>query len=109
MTEFFDVVIIGAGPAGITCALELARNNKKVLILEQDSQVGGISKTINYKQNRIDIGGHRFFSKSEWVKRWWMELLEPCTLEEAYIKDKCMLKRDRLSRIYFEGKFYDYP
>ncbi|MGC8503105.1 NAD(P)/FAD-dependent oxidoreductase [Desulfurella sp.] len=109
MTEFFDVVIIGAGPAGITCALELARNNKKVLVLEQDSQVGGISKTINYKQNRIDIGGHRFFSKSEWVKRWWMELLEPCTLEEAYIKDKCMLKRDRLSRIYFEKKFYDYP
>lgn len=109
MEEHFDVVVIGAGPAGITCALELARKNKSVLVLEQDSQVGGISKTINYKQNRIDIGGHRFFSKSEWVKQWWLELLEPCDLKEAHTKDNCMLKRDRLSRIYFEGKFYDYP
>lgn len=109
MKKSFDVVIIGAGPAGITCAYELSKQNKKVLVLEQDGQVGGISKTINYKQNRIDIGGHRFFSKSDWVINWWLELLKPCTLEYARAKDDCMLKRKRLSRICFENKFYDYP
>jgi len=107
--KHFDVIIIGAGPAGITAAVEATKQNKSVLVIEEDSLVGGISKTINYKQNRIDIGGHRFFSKSDWVLNWWKELLKPCLLEEAHKIDECMLKRKRLSRIYFENKFYDYP
>ena len=62
------VVIIGAGPAGLTAAYELAtRSNKHIVVLEADSQVGGISKTVDYNGNKIDIGGHRFFSKSDWV------------------------------------------
>ena len=69
-------VIAGAGPAGLTAALELLRRSDITpLVIEADTQVGGISKTINYRGNRMDLGGHRFFSKSDWVMRWWQEIL----------------------------------
>src|ERR1700727_804826 len=69
-------VIAGAGPAGLTAALELLRRSDITpLVIEADGQVGGISKTINYRGNRMDLGGHRFFSKSDWVMRWWQEIL----------------------------------
>ena len=70
------IVIIGAGPAGLTAAFELLkRGETNVKIIEQGNQVGGISKTIVHNGNRIDIGGHRFFSKSDWVMDWWAEKL----------------------------------
>src|SRR6266446_5319487 len=69
-------VIAGAGPAGLTAALELLRRTDITpIVIEADAQVGGISKTINYRGNRMDLGGHRFFSKSDWVMRWWQEIL----------------------------------
>src|ERR1700731_5318845 len=69
-------VIAGAGPAGLTAALELLRRSDiQPLVFESDTQGGGISKTINYRGNRMDLGGHRFFSKSDWVMRWWQEIL----------------------------------
>src|SRR5216683_5998991 len=69
-------VIAGAGPAGLTAALELLRRSDITpIVFEADTQVGGISKTINYRGNRMDLGGHRFFSKSDWVMRWWQEIL----------------------------------
>ena len=69
-------VIIGAGPAGLTAAYELLTKTDIVpVIIEADRQVGGLSKTINYKGNKIDIGGHRFFSKSERVINWWLHFL----------------------------------
>jgi len=65
-------LIAGAGPAGLTAALELLRHTDvKPIVIEADAQVGGISKTINYRGNRMDLGGHRFFSKSDWVMDWW--------------------------------------
>ena len=71
-------IIIGAGPAGLTAALELLRRTDIVpVILEASQEIGGISRTIRYKGNRMDIGGHRFFSKSDRVMQWWMELLPP--------------------------------
>src|SRR6201997_1044551 len=71
-----DTVIIGAGPAGLTAGLELVRAGKPdVLVLEATDDIGGLSKTVNYKGNRIDIGGHRFFSKSDWVMNWWQSVL----------------------------------
>src|SRR4030088_1560670 len=69
-------VIAGAGPAGLTAALELLRRSDITpLVFDADSQVGGISKTVTYRGNRMDLGGHRFFSKSDWVMRWWQEIL----------------------------------
>src|SRR5881296_2714282 len=69
-------VIIGAGPAGLTAAFELlTRSDLKVVVLERSSYMGGISRTVNYKGNRIDIGGHRFFSKSDRVMEWWLNIL----------------------------------
>ena len=67
-------IIIGAGPAGLTAAYELlTRSNIKPIVLESSTYMGGISRTVNYKGNRIDIGGHRFFSKSDRVMNWWLE------------------------------------
>ena len=64
-------VIAGAGPAGLTAALELLRRSDVTpIVFEAETQVGGISKTVNYRGNRMDLGGHRFFSKSDWVMRW---------------------------------------
>ena len=69
-------IIIGAGPAGLTAALELLRNSDVVpLIVEETNAIGGISQTVNYRGNRIDIGGHRFFSKSDRVMAWWQDIL----------------------------------
>ena len=70
------IVIIGAGPAGLTAALELLRGARcRVIVLEASGDLGGISKTVQFKGNRIDIGGHRFFSKSDWVMDWWQEIM----------------------------------
>src|SRR5471032_3097103 len=69
-------VVAGAGPAGLTAALELLRQSDIIpIVFEADAQVGGISKTVEYRGNRMDLGGHRFFSKSDWVMRWWQEIL----------------------------------
>ena len=69
-------IIIGAGPAGLTAAYELlTRTGIKPIVLEQSAYMGGISRTVNFKGNRIDIGGHRFFSKSDRVMEWWLRLM----------------------------------
>ena len=128
-------VIIGAGPAGLTAALELARRSDiRPLVLEASGDNGGISKTIDHHGNRIDIGGHRFFSKSDRVMAWWLEILPlqrapggmPLELDIRYHQrarpvavpadgpdpereDEVMLVRHRVSRIFYDGKFYDYP
>lgn len=126
-------VIVGAGPAGLTSALELLRrSDAKPVVFEADSQLGGISKTVNYHGNRMDLGGHRFFSKSDWVMSWWQSILPVETapalrghaLRLAYQgqdrvfvtrdtresqSDKVLLVRSRLSRILYRRKFFDYP
>lgn len=123
-------IIIGAGPAGLTAAYELLeKTDIKPVIFEGSPDIGGISKTINYKGNRIDIGGHRFFSKSERVMQWWRDILplqgRPARddlllhrevslsdLEGAPDPEGCdqvMLVRNRISRIFFLRSFFDYP
>jgi protoporphyrinogen oxidase len=92
------VVIIGAGPAGLTAAYELTQHGASVVILEQDDQVGGLARTVHYKGFRFDIGGHRFFTKVAPVERLWRMIL-----------GKDFLRRPRLSRIYYRGRFFDYP
>lgn len=105
-------IIIGAGPAGLTAALELLEKTDIIpIIFEATSNIGGISKTVNYKGNRIDIGGHRFFSKSDKIMNWWLNILpleNPPELD-AKTQDDIMLVRSRLSRILFLRKFFDYP
>ncbi len=115
-----QVLIIGAGPAGLTAALELLRRSDfQPVVLEALDDVGGISRTINYKGNRMDIGGHRFFSKSDWVMDWWRDILpvvsKPGTSSPEDLvghvpaEERVLLLRPRLSRIYFLRKFFDYP
>src|ERR1700733_13566872 len=71
-------IIIGAGPAGLTAALEfLRKTDVQPIVLEASQEIGGISRTIRYKGNRMDIGGHRFFSKSDRVMQWWIDLMPP--------------------------------
>jgi len=95
-------IIIGAGPAGLTAALELLEKTDIIpVIFEESSQVGGLSRTVDYKGNKIDIGGHRFFSKHDTVMNWWENILP--------VEDGEMLVRNRVSRIYFLEKFFDYP
>jgi hypothetical protein len=80
------VAIIGAGPAGLTAALELVRDGRMTpIVFEASDQVGGISRTVEYKGNRMDIGGHRFFSKSDWVMNWWREIL-PIAADENSVE-----------------------
>lgn len=126
-------VIAGAGPAGLTAALELLRRSDITpIVFEADAQVGGLSKTIEYRGNRMDLGGHRFFSKSDWVMRWWQEILpvaEEQTQQSSAMRvhyqgqsrdlapqavgpasaAAVMLVRRRLSRIYYRRRFFDYP
>jgi protoporphyrinogen oxidase len=129
------VAIIGAGPAGLTAAWELAEAGVgDIVVLEATQAIGGLSQSVEYKGNRIDIGGHRFFSKSDWVMDWWTRMLPLAaspdldaggremlltyqgrtraldTKAAASESDaRVMLVRRRLSRIYFDGKFFDYP
>jgi protoporphyrinogen oxidase len=91
-------IIIGGGPAGLTAAYELTRHNIQPLVFEKYDKVGGISRTENYKGYYFDMGGHRFFTKSEEVNKFWDEIL----------KDD-FLHRPRLSRIYYNRKFFNYP
>jgi protoporphyrinogen oxidase len=93
------VVIMGAGPAGLTAAYELFKRDIPVTILEKDpKQVGGLARTVEHRGYRFDIGGHRFFSKNQEVEDLWTEILG----------DE-MLNRGRLSRIYYRGRFFAYP
>ena len=97
--EIEDVVIIGAGPAGLTAGYILSKAGKRVTIIEKDATyVGGISRTVEHEGYRFDIGGHRFFSKSAAVVDLWNEILPDD-----------FIQRPRMSRIYYEGKFYSYP
>jgi len=102
------VVIAGAGPAGLTAAYELAGNQEvDVTVFESSGKIGGISRTEVYKGNRIDIGGHRFFSKSDRVVEWWNRVM-PCGADPEKT-DRTMLRRPRVSRIYYLRRFFDYP
>ncbi len=79
-----QVVIVGAGPAGLTAAYELLEaGHRSIEVFDADEQVGGLSKTVVHRGNRIDIGGHRFFSKSDWVMRWWLDKLPLADVGEA--------------------------
>lgn len=122
-------VVIGAGPAGLSAAYELRRKSKdwRIVIVEEDSVIGGISRTAVCGRCRIDIGGHRFFSKSDEVNALWQELMpiqghpakddimldRLCHTEpggpDPEVEDKVLLRRHRVSRIYYLRKFFDYP
>ncbi|MEK7755470.1 MAG: NAD(P)-binding protein, partial [Acidobacteriota bacterium] len=123
-------VIIGAGPAGLTAAHELlTRTAIEPVVLEKSEYMGGISRTVNYKGNRIDIGGHRFFSKSDRVMQWWLKIMpaearaagQAITYQhqrrevdasggvDPESTDLVMLLRQRKSRIYYRRRFFDYP
>src|SRR5262245_35556171 len=94
-----QVVVIGAGPAGLTAAYELCKAGISSVVLEKDKVVGGLSRTVDYKGYLFDIGGHRFFTKVKVVDTMWREVLT---------EDK-FLRRNRLSRIYYNKKFFYYP
>ena len=122
------VIIIGAGPAGLTAGYELLKEEGyEVVILEKTDRIGGISQTVRYKGNRMDIGGHRFFSKDDRVNNWWQKMMptqgEPSYddkllgTQKQFVKggpdpekeDRVMLIRNRVSRIYYAKHFFDYP
>ena len=127
-----SIIIVGGGPAGLTAALELQNAGvTNITVIEADRQVGGISRTVEHHGNRIDIGGHRFFSKSDWVMDWWRNLMPVAAPAEgsgerelryqgatraglpaftgSESDEAVMLLRNRLSRIYFNRQFFDYP
>jgi len=95
----YEILIIGAGPAGLTAAWEAEKHGIKTIILESDKEIGGISRTVEKNGWRFDIGGHRFFTKVDEVYKIWDEILD----KEDF------LMRPRMSRIYYKNKFYDYP
>ena len=123
------ILIVGAGPAGLTAAYELLTKDKdaEVVVFEESGKFGGISRTVEYKGNRMDMGGHRFFSKVPEVNEWWEKMLPsqgaPTSDDKTLGRqmkmheggpdpdktDRVMLKRNRVSRILFDGKFFDYP
>lgn len=128
MSPIKTAIIIGAGPAGLTAAYELlTRTRIKPIILEQSSGVGGISRTVTFKHNRLDIGGHRFFTQSGRVNQWWFQFLPPekfaGTLtyhgQQSSINsfpsvsprktNQVMLVRLRRSRILYQGRLFPYP
>ena len=124
-------IIIGGGPAGLTAAYELlTRTGVHPIVLEMSDHLGGIARTVNYKGNRIDIGGHRFFSKADRVMDWWLKMMPLEGLPESKVDltyqqqsrpwgtgqgpdvattDRVMLLHRRKSRIYFLRQFFDYP
>ena len=124
------VIIIGAGPAGLTAGYELlkrAPEDYSVTIYEESDAIGGISRTVRHKGNRMDIGGHRFFSKDKRVMQWWEDMMprqgKP-SFDDIVLgreknlaeggpdpeeTDRVMLVRNRVSRIYYQKKFFDYP
>ena len=128
-------LIIGGGPAGLTAAYELLEASEtdasaerfEVIVFEESGQLGGISKTVEHNGNRMDMGGHRFFSKDPKVNEWWNHMLPPQgapAYDDIVLKrtpplaaggpdpektDRVMLTRNRVSRIYFDRKFFDYP
>lgn len=128
-------LIIGGGPAGLTAAYELLKNGNtegsekqfEVIVLEESGLLGGISRTVEYHGNRMDMGGHRFFSKDPKVNEWWKNMLPPQgapAWDDIVLQrtpplaeggpdpektDRVMLARNRVSRIYFNRKFFDYP
>lgn len=125
-----NVYIIGAGPAGLTAAYELLKDKSgqyNVTVLEGSSVIGGISQTVQYHENRMDIGGHRFFSKDDRVMQWWQEMMPfqgAPSMDDKELhrekkltpggpdpekEDRVMLVRQRVSRIYYNKKFFDYP
>ena len=123
------VVIIGAGPAGLTAAYELMKKHEgyDVVVLEKSDSIGGISKTVRHGGNRMDIGGHRFFSKDQSVMDWWQEVMPlqgAPSMDDLLLQrdvpltpggpdpektDRVMLTRNRVSRIYYQKHFFDYP
>src|SRR6202521_2344593 len=99
LTVDAEVLVIGAGPAGLTAAYCLTKEARSVIVIERDPiYVGGISRTVAYKDFLFDIGGHRFFSKSKEIVALWQEILPDD-----------FIARPRLSRIYYNGKFFSYP
>ena len=128
-----QAIVIGAGPAGLTAAYELlSRTDVVPCVIEQNDRLGGLATTISYKGNRMDIGGHRFFSKSDRVMDWWLKILPLQALDsqlpvrisyqndnrqiEACCdgpdpdkEDRVMLLRRRRSRIYFDRQLFNYP
>ena len=128
MGDSRKVVVIGAGPAGLTAAYEFLRTGGyEVIVFEESGDIGGISKTVNYKGNRMDMGGHRFFSKVPEVNEWWDRMLpkQGAKAKDDLILgrdiplskggpdpeevDRVMLTRHRVSRILFMDSFFDYP
>lgn len=123
-----QAIIIGAGPAGLTAAYELLeKTNIHPIVCEETNEIGGISKTVKYKGNRIDIGGHRFFSKNDVIMQWWQKIM-PIQGKESKddillnqrkdlspigpnpeIEDRVLLIRQRVSRIFYLRKFFEYP
>lgn len=119
-------VVVGAGPAGLTAAYELLKSSPVLpVVVEESDTVGGISQTVNFSGNRMDIGGHRFFSKNEKVMEWWCKMMpmqSSPSLDELLLgacdsgsqpspqtSDRVMLRRRRVSRIFFLRKFFPYP
>ncbi len=112
MTQKKKVLIIGAGPAGLTAGVELSKKaHIQPHIVEATPDLGGISRTVDYNGNKLDIGGHRFFTKSDRINDWWDDILpmEDGRRINPDETDEIMLVRDRLSRIYYLSKLFNYP